>query len=257
VGWPTPLLDRKLSRLRKLLPPRLIALMRSPPRILYPMLQEYLEQCWPVMIPWFRVTHTSHIMCSVLWWQITNAEAAARQLLKIYTPTAVQLSVPHPSILDWVPHSTLRDHFILNQDSIDLDEVICDLAAAYVVEFEPDHEPSAPKTTLNLMDAVLNSLRSGIPLLSSTADEGSEQSMHSARRASGTHRALPAAANIHEFKIDSSFFAKYPALYDPSAVANGIADAPVVMGTVQPPLQLTHHSVQAYMRTARRFATSY
>ena len=221
------------------------------------MLQEYLQQCWPVMVPWFRVTQTSHIICSVLWWQISKSEAAACQLLKVYSPTAVQLSVPHPSILDWVPHGALRDQFILNQDSLNLDAAICDLAAAYVVEFESDDELAAPKTTLNLMDAVNDSLRSGIPLLGSAGDEESRRSIYPAGTMAHSRRRLLATGNIHEFKIDNSFFVKYPALYDPSAVANGIADVPVAMGTVQSPLQLNQHSAQAYITTARALAASY
>jgi hypothetical protein len=253
MGWPTALLHRKLSFVRRLAPSRLTVFTNSPPRVLYSMLHEYLEQCWPVMRPWFQVTHTSHLMCAVLWWQITNTDAAASQLSRVYAPTAVQLSVPHPSILDWVPHSTLRDLFILNQDSFDLDEVICDLAAAYVVEFEPDDYPPTPKETLNLMDAVQHSLHSGIPLIGTTGVQGSDQRTHSGGKASCTRHKVPAAANIHKFKIDSSFFAKYPALYDASAVANGLANAPVTMGTVRSPLQLTNYSAQAYIRTARRF----
>jgi len=145
----------------------------------------------------------------------------------------------------------------LNQDSLDLDAAICDLAAAYVVEFESDDELAAPKTTLNLMDAVNDSLRSGIPLLGSAGDEESRRSIYPAGTMAHSRRRLLATGNIHEFKIDSSFFAKYPALYDPSAVANGIADVPVAMGTVQSPLQLNQHSAQAYITTAKALAASY
>lgn len=208
------------------------------------------------MGPWFEVTNTSHLMCAVLWWQITNTAEAASQLPRVYTPTAIQLSVPHPSILDWVPHSTLRDQFILNQESFDLDEVICDLAAAYVVEVEGGDYSPAPKKTLNLLDAVQGSLRSGLPLLSDTGAEEIEQNIYSGGKAPCTHPKPPAAANIHEFKVDSSFFAKYPALYDPSAVANGMANTPIAMGSVQFPVPFSNQSAQAYIMTARRFITT-
>lgn len=235
----------------------LIVLTNSPPRIMYAILEEYLQQCWPAMLPWFRITQTSQIICSVLWWQISNSEAAARQLHKIHTPTAVQLSVPHPSILDWVPHSALRDHFILNQDSLDLDAAICDLAAAYAVEFEPDGDPAVPKTTLNLMDAVNDSLQSGIPLLDSAGGEGSGQSIYSAGMRAHSRRKPLSTGNIHKYKIDSSFFVKYPALYDPSSVADGIADVPITLGIVQPPIQFNPHSAQAYITTSKALAASY
>jgi len=209
------------------------------------------------MVPWFQVTNTCELMRAVLWWQVTNTFEAASQLPNVYAPTDIQLSVPHASILDWVPHGTLRDLLILNQESFDVDAVIYDLAAAYVVEVEVEPHDYLPvvRKTWNLMDAVQGSLRSGMPLLGSAGCQESEH-VYSAGRTPCTNSKPTAETEIHRFKIDSSFFAKYAALYDPTAVANGIANPPITMGKVASALQFTNGAAQAYMRTAMRFIAS-
>jgi uncharacterized protein DUF3425 len=223
------------------------------------MLHEYLKQCWPLMIPWFHLIKAADVIRSVLWWQVTNSADAASQMSNVHTPTFIQLSTPHPSILDWIPHATMRDMLILNQESFDLDAVVADLAAAYVYETESDEYLGGVGETRNLMDAVHNSLRSGMPLLGNAGSQsGSEQNAVAAAGGASLRTTLkrPTAATVlHQFKIDSSFFTKYPALYDPTAVGRRTATPPVAFGNVPTALQFTNSAAQAYMRTAMSFVT--
>jgi hypothetical protein len=223
------------------------------------MLNEYLKQCWPRMIPWFHLIKAADVIRSVLWWQVTNSADAASQLSNVHTPTFIQLSIPHPSMLDWIPHATMRDILILNQDSFDIDTVVADLAAAYVYETESDEYPGGVGETRNLMDAVHDSLRSGMPLLGNAGTEsGSGQNSVAAGGGASLRTTLkrPTAAGVvHQFKIDSSFFTKYPELYDPTAVGRRTASPPVAFGNVPTALQFTNSAAQAYMRTATSFVT--
>lgn len=52
-----------------------------------------------------------------------------------YRPTRIQISIPHPVVIDWVPFAALRDLLILHHSSNPrLDEVICDIVDAYSCE---------------------------------------------------------------------------------------------------------------------------
>ncbi|KFY83600.1 hypothetical protein V498_07941 [Pseudogymnoascus sp. VKM F-4517 (FW-2822)] len=181
-----------------------------PPKVLDEMLHEYLKQCWPLMAPWFHLIKAADVIRSVLWWQVTNSADAANQLSNVHAPTFIQLSTPHPSIIDWIPHATIRNMLILNQDAFDLDTVVTDLAAAYVYETESNEYSDGVGETRNLMDAVHNSLRCGMPLLGGAGlQTGSGQ--HVVATCGGespptTRKRPTAAAVVHQFKVDSSFF---------------------------------------------------
>lgn len=211
------------------------------------------------MAPWFHLIKAADVIRSVLWWQVTNSADAANQLSNVHAPTFIQLSTPHPSIIDWIPHATIRNMLILNQDAFDLDTVVADLAAAYVYETESNEYSDGVGETRNLMDAVHNSLRCGMPLLGGAGSQtGSGQ--HVVAACGGelpptTRKRPTAAAVVHQFKVDSSFFAKYPALYDMTAVGKRAASPPVAFGNVPSPLQFTNSAAQAYMRTATSFVT--
>lgn len=52
-----------------------------------------------------------------------------------FRPTKLQLAVPHPAIIDWVPFATLRDKLILFYSaSPALDDLICEMGNSYVME---------------------------------------------------------------------------------------------------------------------------
>lgn len=56
-----------------------------------------------------------------------------------YRPSAVQLLEDYPSVIDWCPFPILRDKLILLHSANPyLDQIICDIATAYVVEVDAD-----------------------------------------------------------------------------------------------------------------------
>ena len=112
------------------------------------------------------------------------------------------------------------------------------------------------RVTVNLMDAVQRSLYSGTPLLGQAPNQDREEHVSSARKALCSLRRLQAAAKIHQFKVDTTFFAKHPGVYDPDAVGKGAANKSINYATVQFPLPFTNSSAQAYLTTAMQSVES-
>lgn len=223
------------------------------------MMSAFLEYAWPSMKYWFSTTQSFPLGCKVLWWQTSNSNEAAAQVPVANAPTLIQLSQPnYPCILDWVPHPGLRDLLILNYQSYDVDQVICDLANAFVVEIESsktsidESDPAlAPNTrgngcSYNLMELVEQTLVFGqkggqsqqellaMGLLLSTA---------SSQHTSTDHP-------IHRFKLDPRFFDKYPALYDANAESHFRPRNQSLLLKAQVPLPFTTDSAKHYMNAA-------
>lgn len=213
------------------------------------MLHGFLQQAWPAMQYWFAVTNSLNLVRSVLWWQTTKSAQAGQEVPSNYTPTFLQSSAIYPSIIDWVPHSALRDLLILNYESYDLDQVICDMTDAYVVE-EEDRIGSTRRQYYNLMDLVQRSLCPASENVLSR-EEYLVRDLFQKTRTFTTIRDEQSGRNrIHRFKIDPAFFEKYPGLFDASAMARGVCNRPVSTPSIQKPAAFTVDSVKSYMNLA-------
>ncbi|KAF1816929.1 hypothetical protein P152DRAFT_453537 [Eremomyces bilateralis CBS 781.70] len=230
----------------------------SMPQVVDSMWSAFLEHGWPSLKYWFDVTQSTPLATRVLWWQTSNSHEAATQIPPGNTPTLVQLSRPkYPCILDWVPHPGLRDLLILNYEFYDVDQVICDMTNAFVVEIE-DHrtifDESHPGLSLpigkgygyNLMELVERTLVFG-PMDSQSQQELTVmrllQSMASSKNASIEHP-------IHRFKLDPRFFDQYPALYDANAESKYRPKNLPFVQKSQLPLPFTTETVKEYMNVA-------
>lgn len=97
----------------------------------------FVRNGWPrVHSVWFT-SQVPDIIGSILLWRIHPTPESYQQLMPEYRPSAIQLSVPHSAIIDWVPYAPLRDRIILYYNkSASLDRLMCDLLDSYVVEVE-------------------------------------------------------------------------------------------------------------------------
>ncbi|KAF2795963.1 hypothetical protein K505DRAFT_335587 [Melanomma pulvis-pyrius CBS 109.77] len=228
----------------------------SMPHVVEGMLTAFLHHGWPSMKYWFDATQSGPLGARVLWWQTSHSHEAATQIPPGNTPTLIQLSQPkYPCILDWVPHPGLRDRLILNYQSYNVDQVICDMTNAFVVEVEersPINDQSHSQLDLpristgcscsyNLMELVEQTLYFG-PL-----ENHSPQELTVMKLLRSTASSKFSAYPIHSFKLDPRFFDKYPALYDANAESKcRPRNAPIIQKS-QLPLPFTTDSVREYM----------
>lgn len=126
----------------------------------------------------------------------------------------------------------MRNVLVANYDSYDIDQVICDMTESYVVDDDLAPEP------LNVMELVrrYQSPAAGFAT-------GSHSHAHPQSQFLQLHR-------ISGFKIDPSFFVKYPGLFDATAIAKGACASIRIheRGDVcQRPLPLTGGSAGVYL----------
>ena len=232
----------------------------SMPPLVESLMHAFLAHGWPSMVYWFYATRSIPLGCRVLWWETSHTKEAATQVPTGNIPTLIQLSrPPYPCILDWVPHPGLRDLLILNYESYDVDQVVCDMTNAFVVEVEeagPFANEShlgvplinAPSTgsSFNLMELVQRTLVSG-PI-----QRGNLQELMAFRLLQSTASFDYASVEhpIHRFKLDPSFFDKYPALHDANAVSKYRARHFAFTQKCQLPLPYNTDTAKKYMDTA-------
>ena len=67
-------------------------------------------------------------------WRIYKMPETYLKIVPAYQPTKLQMTVPHPSIIDWIPWPSLRDKLIIHHSGNPcLDNLICDIGNSYVV----------------------------------------------------------------------------------------------------------------------------
>ena len=184
----------------------------SAPLLIHSLLHCFIQQCWPVMDHWFQITDSCAVMKTVMWWQTTKSPQSFIDMLDGYSPTPVQLVLSYPCIIDWIPHPTIRNVMVTNYEMYDVDQVICDMTDAYVVENQHSVENTKPESC-NVMEMVQRYPPSAedarITQLYANLDTSR---FHPRSQFLQTH-------HIQGFKIDPSFFVKYPGLYDATAIA--------------------------------------
>ncbi|KAM3080846.1 hypothetical protein ACMFMF_002762 [Clarireedia jacksonii] len=106
----------------------------------YLMLTTFLYLSWPAMKSWHGYTRAHIPITKLLAWHINPTTTAYTELTNTtpaWVPTRLQTSIPHPTIIDWVPFPAIRDKLILCHSANPcLDQIICDLGTSYVVEVD-------------------------------------------------------------------------------------------------------------------------
>ncbi|KAJ9636488.1 hypothetical protein H2204_005321 [Knufia peltigerae] len=91
--------------------------------------------CWPDMRIWWAYIQSSTVVEKLIRWKLDPCLETYKPLPNTHRPTALQLCTTHPDIIDWVFFPSIRDRMIeLYSNSWMLDEVVCELVSAYVVE---------------------------------------------------------------------------------------------------------------------------
>lgn len=232
------------------------------PRIVDYMTNAFLEHGWPSLKYWMEATQSTALAAQVIWWQTSITREAATTLPTGNAPTAIQLArhTPqkqplYPCILDWVPHPGMRENLILNHESYDIDQVVCDMTNAFVVEVE-DNTPVFDDTGVPIPVVGKGCGYNLMELVQWTSIFGPlDNHSHEALTVMGMLRNMTASQrasinSIHRFKIDPRFFQKYPSLYDPEAVSRYWPKEPphVHMSELPPPF--TAESAKSYETAA-------
>jgi len=126
---------------------------------------------------------------------------------------------------------------------VEVEEMSCQRAGT-----ETSFPPLSTSTgySYSLMDLVQRTLLIGPPNPHSQQDLTAMSLLHSTGRPANTAIQRP----IHNFKIDPSFFNKYPGLYDENAVSTFPPKYSSFVPRVQLPCAFGMDSVKRYMKTA-------
>ncbi|RFU28417.1 hypothetical protein B7463_g7916, partial [Scytalidium lignicola] len=101
----------------------------------YFMLSTFICMSWPTMTSWHTYTKAHVPVAKLMRWKVDPTPEAFVGLSRSWQPTSLQLSVPHPAIIDWIPFPTLRDKLIrYHAANPRLDEIICKIGNSYVME---------------------------------------------------------------------------------------------------------------------------
>lgn len=186
-----------------------------------------------------------------------------------YRPSALQLLEDYPSVIDWCPFPTIRDKLILLHSANPyIDQIICDIATAYVVEVDADkfilgHAGRAYIRAWDLVcafeaedveydagqDVGLGETDSHLPFTFPAPNLECLFQPPYARRA---FKMLGLDDGVPRFKVDPSLFIQYPELYDSGAdiMATGTALKPSVQTKLPCPTWPRHETMQIYRNVA-------
>lgn len=99
------------------------------------MVNMFVNTAWPDMRVWWAYMQSSRLVEKLIRWKLDPSLEAYQALSPTHRPTATQLSTLHPAIIDWGFFPSVRDRLIeLYAYSPSLDQLMCELLAAYVVE---------------------------------------------------------------------------------------------------------------------------
>lgn len=99
------------------------------------MISMFVSTSWNRMSAFYDYTRALDEIYKLTTWRVNPTKTNYSKLAPNYRPTQLQVSLTHPSIIDWAPFPSIRDKLILyHAGNPRLDEIICDLGLAYVVE---------------------------------------------------------------------------------------------------------------------------
>lgn len=227
----------------------------------------------PAALAWYTATRFQENITDLLLWQISRSPATYSRIHASYRPSALQLLQEYPSVIDWCPFPTVRDKLILLHSANPyIDQIICDIATAYVIEVDADMLVlgQTGRAYIRVWDLVCGFEGQGMEddlvqdvtfmsggLLSSEFPDGHKtvslpapdvRSLFQPRYARQAFKALGLDDGVPRYKVDPSLFAQYPELYDPGAniMATGVAIAPEVQTKIPPPTLPKQNTMTIY-----------
>jgi hypothetical protein len=98
------------------------------------MIAVFVLVSWQMMTAWHSYTKADIPLKELTAWRVTRTAEAYSKIIPAYRPTKLQITTPHPAIIDWIPWSSLRDKLIIYHSANPcLDDLICDIGNSYVV----------------------------------------------------------------------------------------------------------------------------
>jgi hypothetical protein len=98
------------------------------------MIAVFVMVSWQIMTAWHSYTKADIPLKELTAWRVTRTPEAYAKIIPAYRPTKLQITTPHPAIIDWIPWSSLRDKLIIyHSANPNLDNLICDIGNSYVV----------------------------------------------------------------------------------------------------------------------------
>lgn len=210
------------------------------------------------MTAWHTYTNAHIPLKDLMAWRICKTPERYLRITPAYQPTKLQMSVPHPSIIDWIPWPQLRDKLILHHSANPrLDSLICDIGNSYVVQADLSRLIKCPEFVLgylgvwDLVRAIAPEATgspehsaeteddeqwtsSGFEVLSSNTSTFENSSLPtrdahtlftSQELAMQAFKLLGMDKGAFNFRLDPAFFGRHPELYDNSSglMATGVA----------------------------------
>ena len=219
----------------------------------------------PDVMNWYAKTKFYHI-AELTAWQVLPCTLTHSRLHHRYRPTALQTTLEgmYPDVVDWIPFSSIRDRIIqLHAANPCIDRIFCDAVSAYVVE-----------TALAQLVAGGSPMRVFIrvtDLIAAMSSSSHQQNGGEHDTGTGTTVSLPAAdastlfsspqhallafkamrmdCGASHYKVDPTFFGKYPELYDvsdDSIMATGVPLRPDSQQILTSPGHLNASTVDIY-----------
>ena len=231
----------------------------------------------PAGLAWYTATRYEENITDLLLWQINRARVIYSRMHTNYRPSALQLLEDYPSVIDSCPFPTMRDKLtLLHSANSYLDQIICDIATAYVVEVDADKLVLGQPGRVYIRVWDLTCAFEADDIENSTVrDAGLDlEQLHDTESTGGpvtfsfpapsvdclfqppyAHRAFKSLGlddGVPRFKTDPCVFIQRPALYDSGAdiIATGAAIAPTVQTKI---LCLTwpwHETITIYRNVA-------
>lgn len=231
----------------------------------------------PAALDWYTATRYQENITDLLLWQINRSRVIYSRMHANYRPSALQLLEDYPSVIDWCPFPTIRDKLILLHSANPyLDQIICDIATAYVVEVDADNlvlgQPGRAHIRVwdlicafegeeiedNLVgNADLDPEQLLAPELADghlpyTLPAPDVETLFQPPYAHRAFKSLGLDAGVPCFKVDPSLFIQYPELYDSGAdiIATGSAIVPKVQTKIPSPNLPRHETMAIYRNVA-------
>lgn len=208
----------------------------------------------PAAMAWYAKTRFYHIV-DLTTWQLYPCPELLNRVEQQYRPTVLQLQHEHPAIIDWIPFPTVRDRLILRHSAnSQIDQIFCDVVSSYVVEASmADLVLGAPTTKVYVRvtdiaiaaaDAENKEIDPAVVLPAS--DISSLFSVGDCAQA--VFNLLDMNHGVSRYKIDPSFFGKYPELIGPEhdIVAQGLPLRPNTQTILPSPGRLNDVTFQTY-----------
>lgn len=99
------------------------------------MVSMFITMSWPRMTAFYSHTKAHHAVVKLTTWRLNPTMRAYKTLGSSYTPSHTQLTIPHPTIIDWIPWASMRDKLVLHHSANPhIDDLVCEIGNSFVAE---------------------------------------------------------------------------------------------------------------------------